>query len=174
MLELIYETHATTTDNETGIATGWLPGELSARGIEQARELGQRRQDVDAVFCSDLGRALQTMELAFLETDLPIFLDWRLRECDYGDLNGVPASEVEAVRAQYVDTPFPNGESYHDVVARTDSFVRDVKRRWDGTRICVVAHSANRWALEYLANGTSLAHLVAQPFDWQPGWEFRL
>jgi alpha-ribazole phosphatase/probable phosphoglycerate mutase len=26
-VKLIYETHATTVDNETGIATGWLPGE---------------------------------------------------------------------------------------------------------------------------------------------------
>ena len=27
-LVLVYETHATTTDNEAGIATGWLPGLL--------------------------------------------------------------------------------------------------------------------------------------------------
>jgi broad specificity phosphatase PhoE len=174
MLQLVYETHSTTTDNELGIATGWLPGELSETGKQQARELGQRRRDVDAVFSSDLGRALQTVELAFLEYDIPIFLDWRLRECDYGDLNGATVEELDAVRAQYVDEPFPNGESYHDVVARTDSFVRDVKRRFDEKRICVVAHSANRWALDYLAHGTAIARLVAEPFDWQPGWEYRL
>ena len=174
MLELIYETHATTTDNEAGIATGWLPGELSELGREQARELGERRGDVDVVFSSDLGRALETVEYAFLDHDVPVFLDWRLRECDYGDLNGAPVAELEAVRARYVDTPFPNGESYHDVLARTDSFVRDVKRRWDGKRICVVAHSANRWAFESLAGGTPLARLVTEPFQWQPGWEFRL
>jgi len=174
MLELVYETHATTTDNEAGIATGWLPGQLSDAGKEQARELGQRRRDVEAVFCSDLGRALETMELAFLESDLPIFLDWRLREIDYGDLNGAPWDEVDAVRAQHIESPFPGGESYHDVVARTDSFVRDVKRRWDERRICVIAHSANRLALDYLSRGAPLERLVAEPFDWRPGWEYRL
>jgi len=45
VLELVYETHSTTLDNEAGIATGWLPGELSETGRRQARELGERRRD---------------------------------------------------------------------------------------------------------------------------------
>ncbi len=55
-VEIVYETHSTTTDNEAGIATGWLPGRLSERGRRQARELGERRRtgDFAAVFTSDL------------------------------------------------------------------------------------------------------------------------
>ncbi|WP_329159105.1 histidine phosphatase family protein [Streptomyces sp. NBC_01717] len=53
-IEIVYETHATTADNEAGIATGWLPGTLSATGRLQARELGccRRRRDdgIVAVF----------------------------------------------------------------------------------------------------------------------------
>ncbi|MFD0472307.1 histidine phosphatase family protein [Nonomuraea thailandensis] len=66
-VELIYETHATTTDNEDGISTGWLPGELSAAGHRQARELGDRRRadGLAAVFVSDLHRAVQTARIAF-------------------------------------------------------------------------------------------------------------
>jgi hypothetical protein len=29
MIEVVFETHATTTDNEAGIATGWGQGRLS-------------------------------------------------------------------------------------------------------------------------------------------------
>jgi broad specificity phosphatase PhoE len=60
-VEIVSETHATTTDNEAGIATGWLPGELSAAGRDQARELGQRRrgESPTAVFVSDLARAVE-------------------------------------------------------------------------------------------------------------------
>ena len=43
--------------------------------------------------------SLETLEYAFLELEIPVFLDWRLRECDYGDLNGAAVDEVEAVRA---------------------------------------------------------------------------
>jgi hypothetical protein len=32
-VEIVYETHATTTDNEASVATGWLPGQLSDQGI---------------------------------------------------------------------------------------------------------------------------------------------
>jgi alpha-ribazole phosphatase/probable phosphoglycerate mutase len=174
VLELVYETHSLTVDNETGIATGWLPGELSAGGREQARLLGERRRDdVDAVFSSDLRRAVQTVEIAFGGSAVPLFLDWRLRECDYGELNGAPADDVAAVRLAHVERPFPNGESYRDVVVRTESFLADVRRRFDGRRICVVAHSANRWALEHLAAGAPLEQRVAAPFAWRGGWELR-
>ena len=66
-IEIVFETHSTTEDNEAGRATGWLPGRLSQQGKAQARELGRRRAQggIAAVFCSDLRRAVQTAELAF-------------------------------------------------------------------------------------------------------------
>ena len=148
MIELIYETHSTTVDNEAGIATGWLPGELSEVGREQALELGERRRDVDAVFSSDLGRALETVAIAFFDADVPIFHDWRLRDCDYGALSGAPLDELELEK--HFDVPFPGGESYADVLARVESFVRDLRRSWDGKRVLVVPHAAPRWALQQL------------------------
>jgi 2,3-bisphosphoglycerate-dependent phosphoglycerate mutase len=66
-IEIIFETHSTSEDNEYGRATGWLPGKLSATGRRQARELGLRRSDdgIAAVFSSDLGRAVETARIAF-------------------------------------------------------------------------------------------------------------
>src|ERR1700758_1453422 len=98
-IELVFETHSTTEDNKRGRATGWLPGRLSEQGRAQARELGRRALDgIAAVFCSDLRRAVQTAELAFDGSDVPLLHDWRLRECDYGELNGMPAAEMHAGR----------------------------------------------------------------------------
>jgi hypothetical protein len=39
-VEILYETHAVSTDNEAGVASGWLPGELSPRGRQLATWLG--------------------------------------------------------------------------------------------------------------------------------------
>lgn len=66
-VEIVYETHAITTDNEAGISTGWLAGRLSAQGRREALELGERRrcEDVAAVFTSDLHRSVETARLAF-------------------------------------------------------------------------------------------------------------
>jgi broad specificity phosphatase PhoE len=171
-VELVYETHSTSVDNERGLATGWLDGELSGRGREQALELGRRRRDdgIAAVYASDLGRAVETAELAFAGTDIPVRHDPRLRECDYGELNGAPVAEVAAVRRRHLHEPFPGGESYREVVDRTRAFLADVVARHDGERIVVIAHSANRWALDDLVDGRPLEELVDAPFAWQPGW----
>ena len=55
-VKITYFVHGTTTDNETGKATGWLPGELSELGRKQAIELSVQAADkkFDAVYCSDL------------------------------------------------------------------------------------------------------------------------
>jgi broad specificity phosphatase PhoE len=83
---IVFETHSLTTDNEAGVATGWLDGQLSERGRALAPELGRRRRNdgVAAVFSSDLGRAVQTVQVAFGGSGIPVHLDARLRECDYG------------------------------------------------------------------------------------------
>ena len=176
MITLVYETHSTTTDNEAGIATGWLEGRLSERGRLQARALGERRRDdgIDVVYSSDLGRAVETAQIAFSGSEVPVLEDRRLRECDYGTLNGGPVPEIDAVRLDHVDHPFPEGESYRDVVERTRNFLGDLPEELDGSRIVLIAHSANRWALEHLLEGKHLDELVAAPFEWQEGWSYRL
>jgi broad specificity phosphatase PhoE len=175
-IELVYETHSTTIDNETGIATGWLEGRLSERGRMQAAELGERRRadSLSAVFTSDLGRAIETAELAFAGSDIPVHEDWRLRECNYGELNGSPVAEIDALKPSRIDEPFPGGESYLQVVERTRSFLNDLLPERDGSRVLLIAHSANRWALQHLLLGVPLEEVIGAPFDWQEGWEYAL
>ncbi|HEY7201807.1 MAG TPA: histidine phosphatase family protein [Candidatus Dormibacteraeota bacterium] len=177
MVELVYETHSTSTDNEAGVATGWNPGQLSAAGREQARALGERRRRdrIAAVITSDLRRAVETAEIAFAGTAIPLRQDARLRECDYGALNGAPVARLAPERRRHVDVPFPGGgESYRQVVERTRALLRDLSAAHDGGRVLLIAHSANRWALQCLLEGAALEELVDAPFAWQPGWEFRL
>ncbi len=172
-VHLVFETHATTLDNEAGVATGWLPGELSAEGRRQAAQLGERRRTdgIDVVFSSDLARAVETVRIAFQDSAIPCHRDVRLRECDYGELNGARVERL-VPRAAYLDRPFPGGQSYRDVVEATRGFLDELTRRFGGRRVLVVAHSANRWALQHLLAGERLADLVDAPFAWRPGWEF--
>jgi len=174
MIELVFETHSLSTDNERGIATGWLPGELSERGRELARELGARRRNdrLAAVFTSDLRRAVETAEIAFAESGIPIYRDARLRECNYGELNGLPGDLVAAEQAEHIDAPFVGGESYAEAVERVRSFLYDIARAWDGSRVLVIGHAATRWALDHLLLGVPLADVVGAPFEWQEGWEY--
>ncbi len=175
-VEIVYETHSLTTDNEMGFATGWLPGQLSEHGRRLARELGERRRadDVTAIFVSDLGRAVETATIAFAGSDIPIHRDARLRECNYGVLNGMPAVRLAAERFRHIDEPYPGGQSYRQVVAQMRDFLRDLASGWDGSKMLVISHSANKWALDCLFNGRALEELVDAPFNWQEGWIYSL
>ena len=176
MLELVYETHSITVDNEEGRATGWLPGVLSEAGQEQAGALGARRRDdgLAAVFSSDLARAAETARIAFEGSEIPVFLDWRLRECNYGELNGKPVAELDSGKASRVDTPYPGGESYRQVVDRVASFLADLGRWFDGGRVLIISHASPHWAIQNLLLGRPLEELVVEPFEWQDGWLYRL
>ena len=173
-VEVVFETHATSEDNEAGIATGWLPGRLSAAGREGARELGERRREdgLSVVFPSDLGRAVETAEIAFAGSPLRIVPDPRLRECNYGELNG--AEKPIETPGQHIDVPFPGGESWRDAVERVAGFLAELQRDRDGERVLVIGHAATRWAVEVVVNGRPLDELLVERFEWQPGWEYVL
>ena len=63
---------------------------------------------------------------------------------------------------------------YRDCVERMRSFLADVAHEFDGRRVLVIAHAAQRWALRNLLEGVPLEELVDAPFDWQEGWEYRV
>jgi 2,3-bisphosphoglycerate-dependent phosphoglycerate mutase len=169
---VVFETHSTSEHNEAGIATGWLGGALSAAGRAQAIELGRRRRGdgIELVVASDLWRAVETASIAFEGSGIPLRVDWRLRECDYGELTGMPRTVLEEQRVRRVDEPWPGGESWRQAVARVSSFLDELR----GERILLIGHVATRWALDHAVNGRSLEELAADEFDWKPGWEYML
>ena len=170
----MFETHSISVDNERGVATGWLDSPLSERGRALAAELGARRRgdSIDAVFTSDLRRAVETAEIAFARSGIPLYQDWRLREINYGELNGMPRSQLESERARRIDDPFPGGESWRDALARVRGFLEDLATDHDGGRVLLIDHVATRWALDHYVLVVPLEELVHTPFAWQEGWEY--
>ena len=174
---VIFETHATSFDNEAGLASGWFDVGLSPAGERQARELGDRRRhdNLACVYCSDLARAVRTAEIAFADREpaLPIVRDGRLRECDYGALTRQPAPAIEAGRASHVAEPFPGGESYEQCVVRVSAWLADARAAYPARAILVIGHRATFYALEHLLNGVPLVRAISSPWAWQPGWPYR-
>ena len=178
-VKITYFVHGTTTDNENHIATGWAPGELSELGISQSKELGELVDDkvFAAVFCSDLKRAVDSAQLAFGENH-EIILDNRLREVNYGDLTQTPSDSFKPQMAEYIDNPFPNGESYRDVETRIADFLEYLRNNYEGMHVAVVAHQAPQLALDVLIEGKTWEQAIDEDWrkteDWQPGWDYVL
>ena len=131
---IIFETHSTSLDNEAGIASGHNDVDLSEMGLRQAKGLGERYVDesIAAVICSDLMRSYRTAEIAFGSGSVLILRDPRMRECDYGSLSGFPVEIVDRERSGRIHKPFPDGESYNQVVERVRDLLSDVADRYRG------------------------------------------
>lgn len=172
---IIFESHATTIDNEAQLAAGWFDVALSQLGTEQARQMGRRYKDetFDAIFCSDLQRSYNTAQIAFGDK-FPIIQDARLRECNYGELNRAPKAQIEAQKIERLTQPFPNGESYEDTSRRMKSFLEDVAKDYSNKKILIIGHSATQYGLEHWINKVPLQEIVTAPWQWQPGWEYQL
>jgi 2,3-bisphosphoglycerate-dependent phosphoglycerate mutase len=173
---IVFESHAWSEDHDHGLASGWRDSRLSARGRMQAAELGVRRrgEGLQAVFTSDLGRAVETARLAFAQTSIPILSDWRLRECDYGAWNGRPIADIHGDHRRYLDEPYPGGESWRQAIHRVRRFLPDLRLRWEGARILVIGHRATHLAFDHLLNGVALEELIAADFGGRVDWAYQL
>jgi len=179
-MKITYFVHSVTEDNQAGLATGWLPGKLSAEGRKRAIVLREDLQSrpFEAVFCSDLERAVESTDL-FFEGKFPVFIDWRLRECNYGRDDGQAASLFKKDREQeYIAAAYPGGESYIEVEARMASFLHDLSSLLAYNHIAIVAHQAPQLALEVLLKGRSWDEAIANDWrktkSWQSGWEYEV
>jgi len=175
-VKITYFVHGITTDNEEGLATGWAQGELSELGIKLSHELKESvsGENFDAVFSSDLKRAIDTAEICFGN----VIQDERLRECNYGDLERKPKELFKDNITDYIDTKFPNGESYKDVEKRISEFLAFLKENYEGKRVSIVSHHAPQMALDVLLKGKSWEQAFEEDWrkgkEWKPGWEYLL
>jgi len=174
-MKIYFATHATTTDNETKISSGWKDVGLSKLGVKQAKEMGERFKDIkiDLICYSDLKRAINTVKIAFGDK-YPVIIDKRLRECNYGDFNGKPWEIVEPMRKEKIKEPFPNGESYEQVVARVQDFYHELKEKYPEKTVLVIGHRATQYGLDTLVGGKTIEECLNTPFKWQPYWEYNL
>jgi len=179
-IKITYFVHGTTTDNKKEISSGWSNVELSELGIKQSIDLKEQTKDkkFDVVFCSDLQRAHNSAKLAWdgIYTIIP---DARLRECNYGKLNGTSSEIVEPMQEEEcITNRFPEGESYEDVKARTADFLEFLKKNYDGKSIAIVAHKAPQLSLDVLIKSKTWKQALAEDWRktkaWKPGWEYIL
>lgn len=172
--KLIYFVHGTTDDNIKKKCSGWKQAKLSDLGKEQALNLGKANSNIkfDVIFTSDLIRAIDSADLAF--PDVPKIQDERLRECNYGDLDGKDKNLI--IYEEHIYLPFPNGESLKNVEKRVKDFINDTLKHYKGKTIGIVAHRAPQLAFEVISKNISWEKANKYDWrkngDWKPGWEY--
>ncbi|WJL96989.1 histidine phosphatase family protein [Microbacterium sp. ET2] len=126
--------------------------QLTDRGRAQAQALSPWARDaaIDVVATSDLTRATLTAQVVATAAGVPLVVDSRLREVDFGRAEGLTRDEMrrefphdlEAFLAKPASTPLPQGEMGSLAVNRGWASVADAVRGvGDGATIAVVAHT---------------------------------
>ena len=145
--------HGETEWSRTLRHTGRTDIPLTPEGEEEARALREpfAAIELDRVFCSPLGRARQTCELAGLGERAEIrdsLLEW-----DYGEYEGITSKEIHETRPEWLlwRDGCPGGESPASVGARADEMV-EALLEWDygdyeGITIAQIHETRPAWLL---------------------------
>jgi broad specificity phosphatase PhoE len=174
MIKIWFEPHATSLDNEADLASGWNDVDLSTLGLVQASELIERNieRKIDAIFVSDLQRAIKTAVPFAEKTGVPIYVDRRLRECNYGKLTQQPKLLLDNEKPSHIDTPFENGESYSECLLRMSDFMKHLKNNFDEKTVLIIGHRATQYGIENVVLGRPILDSLSVKWNWQPGWEY--
>jgi probable phosphoglycerate mutase len=163
---LIVIRHGETAWNRERRLQGQLDIPLNETGQAQARALAEALagEPIDAVYSSDLGRAMQTASPLAEALGLKVRSEPRLRERSYGTLQGKTYAEVAEQlpedfarwQARVPDYAPPQGESLAQFHDRAVEIALSLSRRHPGERIALVAHGGVLDCLYREATGMTL------------------
>jgi len=162
MARLVLLRHGESQWNLENRFTGWVDVPLSPKGIEEAKQAGEKLRGFrfDRAFTSVLTRANETLRLvleAIGQTTIPIEKDKALNERMYGDLQGLNKAEtakkygdaqVKIWRRSY-DVKPPGGESLKDTAERALPYYEKMIKPCvlKGETIIIAAHGNSLRAL---------------------------
>jgi glucosyl-3-phosphoglycerate phosphatase len=157
---LLLARHGETDWNRDGRWQGQSDTPLNELGREQARELAESLDGIDAVYSSDLARARETAEIVAARLGVEVKVDERLRERSFGAWEGLTMEEIEGRYAQaHVRWRAGEGHGADDAepfdafAARVHSFLEEVLRRHPDETVLVVGHGGSIRVIHALASG---------------------
>lgn len=143
-MKLYVARHGETAWNAENIICGRTDLPLTARGREQARELADRMAGIPlaAVYVSPLQRALDTARCVSERCGVPVRIENRLIEQNYGSCEGKDrlSPEFLSVKRQFAVRYPGGGESMMQVAARVYPLVDELRRRYRGKNVLLVCH----------------------------------
>lgn len=151
MVELYLIRHAEAEGNLYRRMHGQYDSGVTELGRRQIDALGRRFRDIslNAVYASDLSRAMETAAVLCRQKGLPLYTDRRLREIHVGIWEDRPfgdaAAEYPEEASLFHRTPekwrLEGAETYQTVGDRAEAAIRAIAAAHPTGRVAVVAHS---------------------------------
>jgi broad specificity phosphatase PhoE len=152
-MRLLLIRHGESVANAEGRLQGQVDSPLSEAGRQQARALAERlagdEPTISAIYASDLSRAAETAQIVAGRYGLPLTLDTRLREYDWGRLSGSIWREVEFLYPEIWQqwhssqgwVSLPEDEGHEPFVRRLAAAMASIRAaHQDEETVAVVSH----------------------------------
>ncbi len=143
-MSIYFVRHGQTDWNVIGKLQGNSDIELNQTGRTQAMVTREQLQKVqiDAIYCSPLKRAKETAEIINELWNLPIHFDERLKERNFGIMEGCLRKEVpfDKIWSRNENISFQEGESAIEFYERVEQFLSEIVPLAKDKEILIVAH----------------------------------
>ena len=167
--------HGQTNWNILGKTQGHGNSDLTIKGIEQATELAEslvKNHQIDYIFSSDLGRAVQTADILGKSLGVEVEKTSALREMGFGKWECLLIDEIKSKYADVYTTwrnephlvEIPEGENLHIIKERVDKFINELNVKYDNKNILLVTHSVTVrvMLLSFLNSGMENIYRIKQ------------
>ena len=151
MSKLLLVRHGNTKLNSAERFWGQTDVELSADGIRQAERLRDRlaEQKIDAIYTSNLSRAVVTAEIIASKHQLDIITCPELVEINFGHAEGLTFEEIsqlypelaKSMADRSIRPRFPGGESLDELNDRVIKFLPRLEKHAPEETVLIVAHA---------------------------------
>ena len=157
-MKFIFVRHGKTHFNEINLTQGWCDSPLSQLGVKQVENMSLQLKDycINKAYTSPLGRAVETSEIILQSHNIAPVYDKRLKEVDFGILEGINTQfvrELHVESSDWMDTlemdyrPY-KGEDLHSVITRQRAVINDiVENSQEDDTILVVGHGCSLYGL---------------------------
>lgn len=152
MTKVVFIRHGQTEWNIAGRFQGQSDIALTEEGKQQAQLLAKNFpvEHIDAIYSSDLQRAMFTAQAVADKFQLPVHPEKAFRELSFGDYEGLTYKEIAARDAKCLECfwtrpdllHFPHGETFAQVQQRAITRLKEILAENDGKTIVIAAHGA--------------------------------
>jgi broad specificity phosphatase PhoE len=138
--------HSEVIEKYQGCYNGHIEIPLSKKGLQDAQELGKKLKNMhfDAIYCSDLLRAKQTLQAFHLEKQNIIYTK-ELREKSWGKHEGMSFDEICATGLEYKNfeqwLEILDGEDVDTYIQRIKDYFYNVIAKTKKQKILIVTHA---------------------------------
>lgn len=149
-MRLLLVRHGETTWNHEARYQGQADIPVSTRGWAEAERLAERlaSESINAIYTSDLMRALDTARVIARRIGQPLTLEPRLREANLGEWQGLTYEQVrrryfsdtDPLPAYLVDSPPPSGECLRQLQVRLMSAIESIAAKHANAGVLIVTH----------------------------------